>query len=63
VCQALTILLAEFLEGNPDLVTPSSVRAMTETVAKKLRLGIGEIRRHRAESGGEPLPVMTLRSN
>lgn len=63
VCQALTILLAEFLEGNPDLATPSSVRQMTETVAKKLRFGIGEIRRHRAESDGEPMPVMTLRSN
>lgn len=63
VCQTLTILLAEFLEGKPDLVTPSDIRHMTETVAKKLRLGIGEIRRLRAETGGEPLPVVTTRSN
>lgn len=63
VCQTLTILLAEFLEGNPDLVTPSDVRKMSETIARKLRFGIAEIRDHRAETGGDPLAVMTTRSN
>lgn len=63
VCQALTMLLAEFVEGNPDLVTPGDVRHMSDVIARKIRLGIGESRRHRAETGGQPLPAITTRSN
>jgi hypothetical protein len=63
VCQMLTILLTEFLEGVPGLDTPSEVRRMSEVVAKKIRLGIGEIRRHRGETGGTPPPSITIRGN
>lgn len=61
VCQTLTILLAEFLEGVPGLNTPADVRGMSETVAKKLRMGIAEIRQLRAETGGKPLPSVIIR--
>jgi hypothetical protein len=47
----LTILLTKFLEGVPGLDTPSDVRRMSDTVAKKIRLGIGEMRRHCQETG------------
>ncbi|WP_026149617.1 hypothetical protein [Sphingobium xenophagum] len=63
VCQMLTILLTEFMEGVPGLDTPSKVRRMSEVVAKKIRLGIGEIRRHRDETGGTPPPSIIIRSN
>ncbi|MFZ2997266.1 hypothetical protein [Sphingobium sp.] len=63
VCQMLTILLTEFLEGVPDLDTPGDVRRMSDIVAKKIRLGIGEIRRHRQETGGKPLPSIIIRGN
>ncbi|MDF0545043.1 hypothetical protein PX699_22075 [Sphingobium sp. H39-3-25] len=63
VCQMLTLLLTEFLEGVPDLDTPGNVRRMADIVAKKIRLGIGEIRRHRQETGGEPLPSIIIRGN
>ena len=63
VCQMLTILLTEFLEGVPGLDTPGDVRRMSDIVAKKIRLGIGEIRRHRQETGGEPLPSIIIRGN
>lgn len=61
VCQTLTILLAEFLEGVPGLDTPADVRRMSETIAKKLRLGIAEIRQLRAATGGKPLPSVIIR--
>lgn len=63
VCEALTILLAEFLEGVPGLDTPRDIRALSEGVAKKLRLGIAEIRRVRAETGSAPPPSIVIRSN
>jgi hypothetical protein len=63
VCQMLTILLAEFLEGVPGLDTPSEVRRMSDVVARKIRLGIGEIRRHRDETGGTPPPSIIIRGN
>lgn len=63
VCQMLTILLTEFLEGVPGLDTPGDVRRMSDTVAKKIRLGIGEIRRHREDTGGAPLPSIIIRGN
>jgi len=63
VCQMLTILLAEFLEGVPGLDTPSEVRRMSDVVARKIRLGIGEIRQHRAETGGKPLPSIVIKGN
>lgn len=63
VCQTLTILLAEFLEGKPDLVTPGDIRQMSETIAKKLRLGIAEIRQLRAQTGHAPLPSIIINSN
>lgn len=63
VCEALTILLAEFIEGVPGLDTPRDIRAMSETVAKKLRIGIAEIREHRAKTGGQPPPSIIVRSN
>lgn len=63
VCEALTILLAEFLEGVPGLDTPRDIRAMSETVAKKLRIGIAEIREHRAKTGALPPPSIIIRSN
>jgi len=63
VCQMLTILLAEFLEGVPGLDTPSEVRRMSDVVARKIRLGIGEIRRDRDETGGTPPPSIIIRSN
>lgn len=63
VCEALTILLAEFLEGVPGLDTPRDIRAISETVAKKLRLGIAEIRTLRAETGSQPPPSIIIRSN
>jgi hypothetical protein len=63
VCEALTILLAEFLEGAPGLDTPRDIRALSETVAKKLRLGIAEIRALRAKTGNVPPPSIIIRSN
>jgi hypothetical protein len=63
VCQMLTLLLTEFLEGVPGLATPGDVRRMSDIVAKKIRLGIGEIRRHREERGGTPLPSIIIRGN
>jgi hypothetical protein len=63
VCQMLTILLTEFLEGVPGLDTPSEVRRMSDVVARKIRLGIGEIRQHRAVTGGTPLPSIIIKSN
>jgi len=60
VCEALTILLAEFLEGVPGLNTPRDIRAMSETVAKKLRTGITEIRDQRAKTGAEPPPSIII---
>lgn len=63
VCEALTILLAEFLEGVPGLDTPRDIRAMSETVAKKLRVGINEIRDLRARTGTAPPPSLIIRSN
>ncbi|BBD02512.1 MULTISPECIES: hypothetical protein [Alphaproteobacteria] len=63
VGQMLTILLTEFLEGVPGLDTPSEVRRMSDVVARKIRLGIGEIRRHREETGGTPPPSIIIRSN
>lgn len=61
VCQTLTILLAEFMEGGPGLDTPADVRRMSETIAKKLRLGILEIRQHRAATGETPPPSLVIR--
>lgn len=63
VCQMLTLLLTEFLEGVPGLDTPGDVRRMSDVVAKKIRLGIGEIRQHRAATGGAPLPSIIIRGN
>lgn len=63
VCQMLTILLTEFLEGVPGLDTPSEVRRMSDVVARKIRLGIREIRQHRAETGGTPLPSIVIKGN
>lgn len=63
VCQTLTLLLAEFIEGVPGLKTPGDVRRMSDVVAKKIRLGITEIRRHRADTGGSPLPSIIIRGN
>jgi hypothetical protein len=63
VCEALTILLAEFLEGVPGLDTPRDNRAISETVAKKLRLGIAEIRALRTKTGSAPPPSIIIRSN
>jgi hypothetical protein len=63
VCQTLTNLLAQFLEGVPGLDTPAEIRRMSETVARKLRVGIADIRRIRAETGGQPLPSVIIRSN
>jgi len=63
VCEALTILLAEFLEGVPSLDTPRDIRAISDSVAKKLRLGITEIRSQRAKTGSPPLPSIIIRSN
>ena len=61
VCQTLTILLAEFLEGVPGLDSPTDVRRMSETIARKLRLGITEIRQLRAETGGKPPASLIIR--
>jgi len=63
VCQTLTLLLAEFIDGVPGLDTPGDVRRMSDIVAKKIRLGIIEIRRNRAETGGSPLPSVIIRGN
>jgi hypothetical protein len=63
VCEALTILLAEFLEGVPGLDTPRDIRTMSETVAKNIRVGIAEIREHRAKTGALPPPSIVIRSN
>ncbi|WP_206245710.1 hypothetical protein [Novosphingobium terrae] len=63
VCQTLTMLLAEFLESTPGLETPGDIRRLTETIASKLRAGILDIRRRRAETGGEPLPTVIINSN
>ena len=63
VCEALTLLLAEFLEGVPGLDTPRDVRAMSDIIAKKLRLAITEIRARRAETGSEPPPSIIIRSS
>lgn len=63
VCQMLTLLLTEFLEGVPGLDTQGDVRRISDVVAKKIRLGIAEIRRHREAKGGRPLPSVIIRSN
>lgn len=63
VCEALISLLAELLEGVPGLNTPREVRRITDTVAKKLRLGIAEIRAHREETGAQPPPSIIVRPN
>jgi hypothetical protein len=60
VCEVLTILLAEFLEGVPGLDTPRDIRAISETVAKKLRLGIAEIRTLRTKTGSPPPPSIII---
>jgi len=61
VCQTLVILLAEFIERGPGLDSPGDVRRMTETIAKKLRLGVADIRRLRAETGAQPPPTLIIR--
>lgn len=63
VCQALTLFLTEFLEGVPGLDRPGDVRLMSDTIAKKIRHGIVEIRRHREATGGAPLPPVIIRGN
>jgi hypothetical protein len=63
VCEALILLLAEFLEGVPGLDTPRDIRAMSETVAKKLRIGIAGIRELRARTGSVAPPSIVIRSN
>jgi hypothetical protein len=63
VCEALTILLAEFLEGVPGIDTPRDIRAISETVAKKIRRGIAEIRAQRAITGAAPPRSIIIRSN
>ncbi len=63
VCDALITLLAEFLEGVPGLDTPRDIRQMADTVAKKLRLGIAEVRAHREATGAPPPPSIIIRSN
>jgi hypothetical protein len=63
VCQTLTMVLAEFLEGSPGLNTPGDMRRMSETIAKKLRHGIADIRRIRDETGREPLPSVIINNN
>lgn len=63
VCQALTMALTGFLESTPDLDTPTKVRGLSEIIAKKIRLGIVEIRRIRENTGGDPLPVAVIRGN
>lgn len=56
-CDALIIVLAEFLEGVPGLDTPGDIRAMSETAAKKRRKAIPEIRAVRAQTGSSPPTV------
>jgi hypothetical protein len=63
VCDALILLLAEFLEGVPGLDTHRDIRIMSETVARKLRLAIAEIRARRAETGAPAPPSIVIRSN
>ena len=63
VCEALTILLAEFLERVPGLDTTRDIRAMSETVAKKLRVGMSEIRDLRVRTGTAPPPSLIIWSN
>jgi len=57
------MVLAEFLEGAPGLDTPDDVRRMSETIAKRLRLGIADIRRLRAETNAEPPARIITNSN
>ncbi len=61
VCDALISLLAEVLEGVPGLDTPRDIRQMADTVARKLRLGIAEVRAHREATGEAPLPSIVIR--
>lgn len=63
VCQALTHLLTDFLEGVPGLDKPGDVRQLSDTVARKIRRGIAEIRRDRDATGGAPLPSIVIRGN
>ncbi|MDF0490161.1 hypothetical protein PX554_18705 [Sphingomonas sp. H39-1-10] len=63
VCDALIIVLAEFLEGVPGLETPAHIRAISDTVAKKLRRAIPEIRAIRARTGAMPPPSIIIRSH
>ncbi|NKJ45103.1 MULTISPECIES: hypothetical protein [unclassified Novosphingobium] len=63
VCDALIIVLAEFLEGVPGLDTPKDIRAMSDTVAKKVQRLIPEIRKIRARTGGAPPPSIIIRSH
>lgn len=63
VCDALIIVLAEFLEGVPGLDTPKDIRTMSDTVSKKLRRLIPEIRDVRARTGTSPPPSIIIRSN
>jgi hypothetical protein len=63
VCEVLTMLLAEFLEGVPGLDTPRDIRVTSETIARRLRLSITEIRELRTQAGGKPLPSIIIRSH
>lgn len=63
ICQALTHLLTEFLEGVPGLEHSEDVRLMSDTIAEKIRLGIAEIRRHRKATGRAPLTSVIVRGN
>ncbi|MGA1853021.1 hypothetical protein VH570_19495 [Sphingobium sp. HT1-2] len=62
-CEALTMVLSEFLDGVPGLSSPTEVRKMTDDVARKLRANIGTIRRVRRETGGEPLPTVVINAH
>jgi len=63
VCDALTIVLAEFLEGVPGLDTPADIRVLSDTVAKKVRKAIPEIRAARARTGAMPPQSIIIRSH
>lgn len=63
VCEALIILLAEFLDGVPGTETPRDIRRLTDNVAKKLRTAIVGIRIHRDETGTAAPRSVIIRSN
>lgn len=62
ICDAMLSIMAEILESSPACGTPSEIRTMTDSFAKKLRTRITAIRTIR-QSGEPGLSAIVINPN